>query len=171
MKNILFTLALLISFSSFGQTASDYMNSGLEKMKKNDDYGAISDFTKAIEQDPNWAGLYSMRGLSKSSVGDNYGAISDFKKAINLRPNDPEASHFYYDNMATCMMRLKDYEGAYYALQKAIEINPGYANAYYNLGQVKWNTNYPLADCCKSWREAAYRGHESAKKQLRVNCQ
>ena len=65
--------------------------------------------------------------------------------------------------MGGCTLNLKDYEGAYYAFKKAIEINPDYANAYYNLGIVKWNLNYALADCCKSWREAAYRGHEMLK--------
>ena len=95
MKNILCTLALLVSFSSFGQTASDYLLSGIEKSEKNDPYGAISDYTKAIEQKPNLEGAYNMKGLSKSSVGDKYGAISDFKKAISLSPNNPEGSHYY----------------------------------------------------------------------------
>ena len=170
MKNLLFTIALLVSFSSFGQSKYDYLLSGIEKSDKNDSYGAISDYTKAIEKDPNYESAYRLRGLCKSSVGDHYGAISDFKKALNISSNDPKTAHYNYDNMATCMMDLKDYEGAYYALKKAIEINPDYANAYYNLGQVKFNLNYALTDCCKSWREAAYRGHENAKKQLRARC-
>jgi len=171
MRNILFTISLVVSFSSFGQSKYDYLLSGIDKSEKNDTYGAISDYTKAIEIDPNYESAYNFRGLSKSKVGDNYGAISDFKKAINLSPNNPEMSYYYYDNMAVVMIELNDNEGAYYALKKAIQINPDYANAYFNLGIVKWNSNYALADCCKSWREAAYRGHEGAKKRLIARCQ
>ena len=68
-------------------------------------------------------------------------------------------------------MKLGEITKSIESFQRAIKIKPDYANAYFNLGIVKWNSNYALADCCKSWREAAYRGHESAKKQLRVNCQ
>jgi len=64
MKNILFTLALLISFSSFGQTAEEYVNSGNQKDDAKDYNGAISDYTKAIELDPNDAGAYYNRGIS-----------------------------------------------------------------------------------------------------------
>ena len=65
MKNLLYTLALLISFSSFGQTAKEYFNSGYDKAEAKDYYGAISDYTKAIELDPNYANAYYNRGLSK----------------------------------------------------------------------------------------------------------
>ena len=49
MKKILFTLALLISFSSFGQTSAQYFKSGFDKFEAKDYYGAIADYTKAIE--------------------------------------------------------------------------------------------------------------------------
>ena len=65
MRNILFTLALLISFSSFGQTAKEYFNSGYDKAEAKDYYGAISDYNKAIELDPNDAAAYYNRGISK----------------------------------------------------------------------------------------------------------
>ena len=86
MKNILFTLVLLISFSSFGQTSSEYFESGYDKAENGDYYGAISDYTKAIELNPNAAAYYN-RGLSKSKLKDHSGAISDYNKAIELSPN------------------------------------------------------------------------------------
>ena len=48
MKNKFFTLTLLICFSSFGQTAEEYLDSGVSKAEINDYYGAISDYNKAI---------------------------------------------------------------------------------------------------------------------------
>ena len=50
--------------------------------------GAISDFTKAIELNPDDADAYYNRGLAKSNLEDYYGAISDYNKAIELNPND-----------------------------------------------------------------------------------
>ena len=93
MKNILFTLALLISFSSFGQTSSEYFDSGYDKAENGDYYGAISDYTKAIELNPNDAAAYHNRGWSKNKLKDYNGAIADYNKAIELDPNYTDAYH------------------------------------------------------------------------------
>jgi len=99
MKNLLFTLALLISFGSFGQIATEsmleeyrtsyrkalrYFESGNDKFAAKDYYGAISDFTKAIELNPNYTDAYSNRGISKENLGDLNGACADWKKAAAL---------------------------------------------------------------------------------------
>jgi tetratricopeptide (TPR) repeat protein len=84
MKNILFTLALLISFISFGQTADEYFDSGYDKAEAKDYYGAIADFTKAIELDPNKVSAYYNRGISKEKLGDLNGACVDWKKAAEF---------------------------------------------------------------------------------------
>tara|TARA_B100000427_G_C15194999_1_gene457700 strand:+ start:38 stop:325 length:288 start_codon:yes stop_codon:yes gene_type:complete len=76
-------ILLFISFNSFGQTAEEYFNRGNAKVGL-DNYGAIADYTKAIELDPNYAVAYSNRGISKENVGDLNGACSDWRKAANL---------------------------------------------------------------------------------------
>ena len=88
MKNILLTLTLLVSFVSFGQTAEEYFNSGYDKAEAKDFYGAISDYTKAIELDPNYANAYNNRGASKENLGDLNGACADWKKAAELGSAD-----------------------------------------------------------------------------------
>ena len=88
MNKILLTLALLISFSSFGQTAVKYFNSGYDKAKATDHYGAISDYNKAIELDPNNVDAYINRGISKENLGDLNGACADWKKAAELGDTD-----------------------------------------------------------------------------------
>ena len=47
MKNILFTLALLVSFSSCGQTSEEYLNRGVSKEILGDLNGACADWKKA----------------------------------------------------------------------------------------------------------------------------
>ena len=61
---------------------------GKRKQEFNNHIGAISDFTKAIEFDPNYAKAYSKRGISKESLGDLTGACADWKKAAELGDTD-----------------------------------------------------------------------------------
>ena len=66
------------------KTAKEYFDSGYEKAKAQDYYGAISDFTKAIELNPNYTKAYINKGYSKYSLGDLTGACADYKKAGSL---------------------------------------------------------------------------------------
>lgn len=75
---------VLLSFSYQAQTANDYIQKGNEKSNNRDYRGAISDFTKAIELNPQYASVYYFRGIAKVEIDDNNGAISDFSKAIEL---------------------------------------------------------------------------------------
>ena len=88
MKKLLLTLTLLVSFVSFGQTSTEYFNSGYDTADVKDHYGAISDYTKAIELDPNYANAYNNRGASKENLGDLNGACADWKKAAELGSAD-----------------------------------------------------------------------------------
>ena len=127
MKNILFTLALLISFVSFGQTADEYFDSGYDKAEAKDYYGAIADYTKAIEINPNDAAAYRNRGISKARNGDYYGAIADYTKAIEINPNYAYAYYArgvvkYYlgDNNGACQDARKAQDLGYDASSKFI---------------------------------------------------
>ena len=64
MRKLLYLL-LFIPFASFGQ---DYFESGLEKARNGDYYGAIADFTEAIEINPNDYYAYYNRGNSKRNL-------------------------------------------------------------------------------------------------------
>ncbi|MDA0889486.1 MAG: tetratricopeptide repeat protein [Bacteroidetes bacterium] len=115
---ILFTLALLISFSSFGQTAEEYFNSGYDKDDLKDYSGAIADYTKAIELDPNFAYAYYNRGNSKKNLKDYSGAIADYTKAIELNPNYAYA----YVNRGISKEDLGDLNGACADWKKAAKL-------------------------------------------------
>ena len=118
MKNILFTLALLIPLSSFGQTSSEYFKSGLNNAKNGDYYGAIADFNKTIELDPDFADAYENRGISKRKLKDYYGAIADYNKAIELDPNYIIA----YANRGAAKELLGDMSGACSDWKKAANL-------------------------------------------------
>ena len=80
-------MIFLFSYTTYSQTAEEYFNSGLEKMKNGDFSDAIEDYTKAIELDPNYADAYINRGIAKNKLENHSGAITDFTKAIELDPN------------------------------------------------------------------------------------
>ncbi len=66
------------------QDGDAYSNRGISKRKLKDYYGAISDYTKAIEIDPNDADLYVNRSIAKDGIGDIKSACVDAKKAVSL---------------------------------------------------------------------------------------
>ena len=168
MKNTLYTLALLVSFSSFGQTASEYFKSGY--YKESDHYGAISDYIKAIELNPNNDEMsyinnngqkfyfsnhhvYYNIGVHKDELKDYYGAISDYTKAIELDPNYADA----YSNRGSSKTDLKDYYGAIADYTKAIELDPNDTDSYANRGIAKEDLG-DLNGACADWKKAAELG-------------
>jgi len=91
-KSILLLLLVLIPVLALAQTAEEYLNKGIAKGELGDYRGALQDFDKAIELDPNLADAYFNRWSAKTILvvlgDDKEGAIQDLSKAIQLNPND-----------------------------------------------------------------------------------
>ena len=83
---VLSTTGLLVAMPEKvnAENASFYFNSGNDKYDAGDYYGAIFDFTKAIEIDPNYSNAYLNRGVAKENLGDMKGACDDWKQASYL---------------------------------------------------------------------------------------
>ncbi|NEW80971.1 MAG: tetratricopeptide repeat protein [Mariniphaga sp.] len=131
--SILLICLILFASPGYSQTAEEYYNYAWEKYKIKDYSGAISDFTKAIELDPNKASYHYLRGASKSNLEDFSGAISDFSKSIEIDPID--AGAFYFRGNAKS--HIKDYRGAISDFTKAIELDPKDADYNYLRGNAK----------------------------------
>lgn len=118
------------------QTAEEYFYSAYDKAENGEYYGAIEDYTKAIEINPNYANAYYNRGIAKKNLEDYYGAIADFSEAIELDPDDAAA----YYNRGFAKYYLEDYYGAIKDYTRAIELDPdlaAVAAAYNNRGNAK----------------------------------
>ena len=91
MKIFYLLIAMLTESFVYSQTAEQYFNAWIAKVSIQEHNGAIVDFTKAIDLEPELAIGYFNRGLSKYYLQDYRGAISDYNKAIELNPKDVTA--------------------------------------------------------------------------------
>jgi tetratricopeptide (TPR) repeat protein len=125
MKKIITLLTALFFVSNvYGQTPKEYFNRAVAKLNLQDYRGAIVDFTKAIELNPNFAEVYFHRGMCKAILEDYRGAIVDFTKAIGLNPNYAEA--YFHRGVSKLLLEQKD--SGCLDLSKAGEL--GFAKAY-----------------------------------------
>ncbi len=65
---------------------NQYFNQGVEKIDEGNYRGAIDDWSKAIEINPQDADAYYNRDIAKTNLGDYQGAIDDYTKAIEINP-------------------------------------------------------------------------------------
>ena len=112
---------------SSSASAQEHFYRAYYKSDNDDHYGAISEYSKAIEVNPNYNQAYNNRGNSKYRLKDYYGAIADYSKSIEINPNMSST----YFNRGNAKYNLKDYSGACSDWKKASSM--GYATAQKNL--------------------------------------
>ena len=103
----------------------------------NDLEGALQDYNKAIELNPNYAEVFNNRGILKKGMNDLEGALQDYNKAIELNPNYAEV----FNNRGILKKGMNDLEGALQDYNKAIELNPNDAMAYNNRADLYLKMN------------------------------
>ena len=92
MRTILIIIIGVIFISNcFGQSCDEYLYDGGLKLNENDYYGAILDFSKAIEINPTFPDAFRNRGLAKFNIQNYKGAISDYTTAIEINKEDSKA--------------------------------------------------------------------------------
>jgi tetratricopeptide (TPR) repeat protein len=82
--SVLIAIAFLVSGLAYGQTADEYFNRAFDKANLEDDRGAIDDYSKAIELNPNDTMAYYNRGISKLILGQKDEGCVDLSKAGEL---------------------------------------------------------------------------------------
>jgi tetratricopeptide (TPR) repeat protein len=138
--------------------ATEYFYSALEKDENSDYYGAIADYSKAIEIEPKYIVAYFNRGYSKAKLNDHLGAVTDYTKTIDLDPKNVKA----YLNRGSSKIELEDYYGSIADFNKVIELDPNRAGAYFNRGLSKAFL-FDKKGACKDGRNAKKLGYDASE--------
>ncbi len=126
---------------------NDAFNAGREAEQAKNWQGAVDNFEKASQIDPQqtvvWAHLAdSYINLAETKTGADQQAAMDkglgaYQKAIALKPDDAS----FHNNYALALARAKKIDDAKAELTKAAALDPASAGKYYyNLGAVLVNT-------------------------------
>tara|TARA_B110000459_G_C16243605_1_gene330242 strand:- start:20 stop:571 length:552 start_codon:yes stop_codon:yes gene_type:complete len=168
MKNILFSLALLVSFNSFGQAELEYEErlkgldkTAYEKYQAGDYISAAADYKKITEQyDSKFESDYQFfiatawfySGLIKLNLESGCAsAIIDFNKSIKLYPSNVAA----YNSRATAHLCMDNFQGAINDCEAAIKLDPLFTNAFDQMIFAKAMLNL---DYCSDYKTAKEQG-------------
>jgi len=107
---------------------------------KKDYGGAIANYDKVIEFNPDSELALYNRGNSLASLGEYVNAIADFDKVIEFNPDSASA----FVSRGSIRRVMEEYDTAIADFNEAIKIDPDDANAYYNRGLAKKENNVDL---------------------------
>ncbi|WP_320667938.1 hypothetical protein [Prochlorococcus sp. MIT 1307] len=175
---IVLTSTALIAFSSQKLYADDdTFIQGVKKFTAGDHYGAISNFTKAIEiYGPKSIKLplvYTSRGNAKKNLGDCNGAIDDFNKAIQINPDFAIAYHF----RGHCRTIFEDFHLGLSDFTTAINLDKELGtqlreykgSTFYLRGLTKYILN-DYKGACIDYRKALAFGEKEAAARITEDC-
>lgn len=146
-------------------TYEAYYNRGSAKSQLNDNVGAIADYTKAINLNPNFSMAFNNRGWAKFELKNYTAALTDLNKAIELDPNNSVA----YDSRQETKFALGDLDGSLSDCDKALELDPECSNALLFKGRIHFKKGNKKK-ACEYWEQAINLGNEKANEYLTKYC-
>ncbi len=117
-------------FASYERSAKFHHNLGFVLFQKGQVDGAIAQFQKALEIQPNYEEAHNNLDSALFPKGQVDEALAQFQKAMELQPNDPEA----HNNLGSVLFQKGQVDEAIAHYQKALELQPNYPDAQNNLG-------------------------------------
>ncbi len=165
MKQLLTVFALIISVTTFGQTAKEFLENGIAKHTQKDYEGAIKEYSKAIKEDKNYTDAYFNKGTCELALKDFKSAKKDFDKAIEI---DPKYIKAYYSR-ASVFVSQEKYIEALPDLDKTIELDPKTPNALTLRGQIRAQSGNKKG-ACEDFNLAKTYGDKQADKYLSQFC-
>src|SRR5579859_2702913 len=107
-------------------------NRGIPRARMGDHAGAVEDFTRSLQIEPQQTNAYGYRALSRLRTGDLEGARADLDEALRRRP-DPR----YYVKRAALEGMAGDLEGAIADCSAALALRPDDADAWATRGMTR----------------------------------
>ncbi len=129
--------AFFITAKYFTVSAADYFERGLTCAAQEDYECAVSNYGKAIENQPKYEEAYRHRAAVHYVTGNFAQAIPDYNRAIELNAND--AGNFY--GRGTAFLNSGDFNRAVDDFTKAIALKPQDAKYIYSRGLAFFRKN------------------------------
>ena len=126
------------AFTAFAQPANveqEFIDSAQSYFEKDQFDKAITELDKAVKLSPRSSKLFLMRGDCKWLTRDMEGAIADYTRAIELGPSAPGIERAY-NNRGVARQHLGNDINAFSDFERAISINPNYADPFYSRGVI-----------------------------------
>jgi len=114
------------------QQAQEFYNQGVRNYNLRNYNIAISDFSQAINLNPNYAEAYNHRGLSYYNIELYNLAILNYNQAIRLNPNNART----YNNRGVVYEKLRQYRRAQIDYENALRLDPNSTLYRNNLNRV-----------------------------------
>jgi protein O-GlcNAc transferase len=109
-----------------------HKNRGLKLHRKGQLEEAVSCYRKALQLNPNLAGVYNNMGAGLQGLGRLEEAISSFEMAVEIRPDYIEA----HNNMGNLLQQMGRIDEAISSYHKVLELEPDLSEAHNNLGNA-----------------------------------
>ena len=94
--------------------------------------GAIAQFSKALEIQPDDAEIHYNLGVALFVKGDLEEAIAQYQTALAIAPDNA----VFHNNLGTALYAKGAVDEAIAQFQESSKLQPGYADAHYNLGNA-----------------------------------
>jgi tetratricopeptide (TPR) repeat protein/V8-like Glu-specific endopeptidase len=132
--------------------ADDFIALAAQKYQKRDYRGALADYDRAIQLNPNYVVAYNYRGvLKENKFNDVRGALADYESAIQA---DPQNAIAHYNRGSLKEVKLGDVRGGLADYTRAIQLDPGYSNAYNNRALLTENKLKDLQSAMADYNRA-----------------
>ncbi|MCX8020454.1 MAG: tetratricopeptide repeat protein [Chitinophagaceae bacterium] len=125
-------ICLLSALKIEAQSAEEYFQQGIEKLRSGNKEDAVEFFSRSIELSPHLSEAWFLRGYARFLMNYCELAVPDFKQALSLNPDD------YYASLmkGVCTARITDYEGALADFSDMIFKYPDSAEVYFQRGYI-----------------------------------
>ncbi|MCB0592986.1 MAG: tetratricopeptide repeat protein [Lewinellaceae bacterium] len=144
-----------------------YFNRALVHKAMGNVEAAMKDYSHLLGQEgQDEAKVWLNRGIARKMSGDITGALADIEQAMRLAAED---NAVLYKLRGNIFLLLGNYLAAEADYTRSIELEQGFAEAYYNRGIARILA-YNRPDACLDFRESAELGYDRGEEQIQYLC-
>ncbi|GEO04163.1 hypothetical protein AAE02nite_18270 [Adhaeribacter aerolatus] len=113
---------------------------------------AHADLSLVITNNPEVTDFYIKRAEVRAYLDNHKEALVDYEKAIDVEPEN--ANLFLKKAMYHLDKKVPEFEDGYAALNRAIELEPAFAEAYYRRGMVEYSYYKKITNAADDFKKA-----------------